>query len=363
MPDPTAPPSPPDTPVPNETVAMQPADAAAIVSTNEPPAAVPSPIARPSVPSPSTVPEPELPEPSAAASFGVILLMIGMTSAIVIVIAAIIAAGVFITRSYLRPRHDAQQTPTAIRPALPPFAAPPPAVPTIVTPLVTAPPTAPPTAAEVPAPAPVAPAEHGPFIASMSPATGNVDEPITLRGRGLGQVEDIILFPQHGGASVETAVQSTDDRSATFSVPAVEKPEGYQPGDGYYVGVFSKTGACLLVDSTFRSTTPTDPAGTSHEAVRVRFNSPLDGGDHLLVFGDTGSTVSVGTDCVVLLRSNCLLKSYGGGCKIFYMPPLRGTVLDADGLIPMTDIRLSTKGPRLMLKLLGDPGAPPDPNK
>ena len=328
----------------------------------QPAPALPAKAVIPPAPSPSTTPEPEMNEPGAGAAIGVVALMAGIAIGIVVLIAAIAVSIVFAVRGYSIKQigHESRAVPAAVSP--------PPAVAPMVPPMPVAvappsPPAAPSTSPATPSAAlPLPPVDHGPYISSMTPDHGNADDIITLRGNALAGIDDLILFPQHGGAAVEAAVMSTGDREMTFSVPAVEKPEGFQPGDGYYVGAFGKNGAALLVDSSFH-TTDHDTGQLRQDAVHVRSSDSFTGRDHLLVFADSGATVSVGDSCVVLLQSNCTLSHYGDGCKIFYVAPLHvGGDPNADGLIPLPSVRLNVNGARMMLKPLGNPGLPPDPN-
>ncbi len=198
--------------------------------------------------------------------------------------------------------------------------------------------------------APPATAPAGPWLASLSPATGRVGETVVLRGRNLAGVDDIVLFPQHGGPFVEAATFDVTDDRITFPIPAVDRAEGAEPGDGYYVAVFAKSGACLMVDDTCHATPWGVGGNLSHDAVRVRRADPFVGRDRLLVFGEPGATVTVGDNSVVLLGPGCTLGGYGAGCKVFYQPPLNTPdAAPVDGVVSLPSVRINRRGQRLLL--------------
>ena len=339
-------------------------------------------------PSPDSPPEPPLVSPSRGSLVLAALALLGMVVVIVVLIATIALTGYLGWRALdRRPARPALAT--APGPGRTPAVAPSSADPSSATPSSATPPGITPLSA-VPAPAPASPdvptvtpsppaaAPAGPWIASMTPTTGGVGQVVVLRGHDLAAVENVVLFPEHGGDFAEAATFDVSDRQVTFPIPAVDRPDGFRPGDGYYVAVFAKTGACLFADRSLSTTpkhAPTDAADAapdappSHAAVRVRPGKPLVGGDHLLVFADAGSTVTVGAGCVLFLGPDCTLAGYGPGCKVFYQGPLHTTAglpaadVPVDGITPLPSVRLHPNGSRLFLNALPPATEPADDGK
>ena len=393
MPDATPPPPPSEPTPPPETVPpeavppealppkavppieMQRPDALPPVSTPALPSALPpSSPSKPATvipfaePSASTTPSPALPPPTRGSVVLALSMMVIGTTLVIALLLGIAAAVVMGVRAYLR-EHRPSTTPALVAPAESPgvtpavSSAPKPSAPP---PLVALSPVPPPPEASPASPAPTSrPVMTGPQVLGISATTGNVGDPIVFRGRNLADVGEVILFPQHGGLFVQAAVMEQSDHSLTISVPAVEKPAGYQPGDGYYTGLFATTGALLLVDDTFHDAPRDTGASPAHnDALHVRRGQRLIGGNNLLVFADDDATVTVGDSCIVLMRAGCTLRGYGAGCKVFYKQPLTATGgTDIEGMKALPVIRLNTHVPRIVLEPLKPISEPPDPGE